>query len=119
MRKLWFGHLARAIVAFPGGFGTMDELFEMLTLSQTGKLDRPIRVLLYGPGYWDEVVDFQAFVRHGMIAEKDLSLFQTVDDPQTALALLQEAVPEEVDTERPCFAKSNTLDHPGPPIGPR
>ena len=58
MRKLWFAHLARAIVAFPGGFGTLDELFEMLTLAQTRKLDRPILILLYGTDYWSEIVDF-------------------------------------------------------------
>src|SRR5712664_4309256 len=64
MRKLWFAHLARAIVAFPGGFGTLDEIFEILTLSQTGKLDRPVSVILYGSQFWNEVVNFQALVRH-------------------------------------------------------
>jgi hypothetical protein len=109
MRKLWFGHLARAIVAFPGGFGTMDELFEMLTLSQTGKLERPVRVLLYGPEYWNEVIDFKAFVRHGVISESDLSLFQVVDDPRAALKCLQEAVPECVEPGTAGFARSVTL----------
>jgi hypothetical protein len=110
MRKLWFGHLARAIVAFPGGFGTMDELFEMLTLSQTGKLERPIPVLLYGPNYWNEIIDFKAFVKHGVISEGDLSLFQVVDDPQAALKRLQEAVPGDVVPGTPGFARSVTLD---------
>src|SRR6059036_2448896 len=68
MRKLWFAHLARAFVAFPGGFGTLDELFEMLTLLQTRKLDGPVLILLYGSGYWKEIVNFPALVRHGMIA---------------------------------------------------
>ncbi len=67
MRKLWFAHLARALVVFPGGFGTLDELFEILTLQQTGKLDRKITMLLYGSDYWSEIVDFDALVRHGMI----------------------------------------------------
>src|SRR5215470_11455084 len=74
MRKLWFAHLARAIVVFPGGYGTLDELFEFLTLCQTGKLVRPILILLYGASYWREIVDFPALVRHGMIAQEDLAL---------------------------------------------
>ena len=76
MRKLWFAHLARAIVAFPGGFGTLDELFEMLTLAQTRKLGRRCAILLYGADYWNEIVNFEALVRHGMISPEDLSLFQ-------------------------------------------
>ena len=112
MRKLWFGHLARAIVAFPGGFGTMDELFEILTLSQTGKLERPIHVLLYGSAYWSEIIDFRALVRHGVIGEGDLSLFRIVDDPQDALRLLQEAVPEDVEPGVAAFAKSVTCACP-------
>src|SRR5205823_8379469 len=71
MRKLWFAHLARAIVVFPGGFGTMDELFELLTLSQTHKLDREILVVMYGRDYWNEIVNFEALARHGMIAPAD------------------------------------------------
>jgi len=69
MRKLWFAHLARAIVVFPGGFGTLDEFFEIITLSQTRKLARPILILLYGSSYWNEIVNFQALVRHGHSAE--------------------------------------------------
>src|SRR5207249_9626595 len=75
MRKLWFTHLARALVVFPGGFGTLDELFEILTLSQTRKLDRMIPVLLYGTEYWKETVSFESFLRHGMIDAEDLKLF--------------------------------------------
>ena len=60
MRKLWFAHLARAMVVFPGGYGTLDELSEMLMLSQTGKLERRIPILLYGSEYWREVVNFDA-----------------------------------------------------------
>jgi len=90
MRKLWFAHLAHALIAFPGGFGTFDELFEILTLAQTRKLDRPIPVFLYGSTYWNEVVNFQALVRHGTIDESDLRLFQYADDPESALAILQE-----------------------------
>ena len=108
MRKLWFAHLARAMIAFPGGFGTLDELMEMLMLSQTGKLDRKIAILLYGSEYWNEIVDFPALVRHGMIAAKDLELFQFVDDPATALKVLQSAMPIEPEARTPAFAGSVT-----------
>src|SRR6202167_2972310 len=62
MRKLWFAHLARALVVFPGGFGTLDEMMEILTLAQTKKLDRSIAVLLYGSQYWNEIINFEALV---------------------------------------------------------
>ncbi|MBS0364279.1 MAG: TIGR00730 family Rossman fold protein [Proteobacteria bacterium] len=108
MRKLWFAHLAHALVAFPGGFGTFDELFEILTLAQTRKLDRSIPVLLYGSQYWREVINFDALVRHGTIAAEDLKLFEFVDDPATAMRLLQERIslaPAAAD-HKPSFANS-------------
>ena len=105
MRKLWFAHLARALVAFPGGFGTFDELFEILTLAQTRKLDRAIPVLLYGPAFWKEVVDFDALVRHGTIAPEDMKLFEFVDAPRAALELLKRRI-ELAPGERLSFAKS-------------
>src|SRR5271169_2453350 len=71
MRKLWFAHLARALVVFPGGFGTLDELTEILTLMQTRKIDRHIPVVLYGSSFWNEIVNFDALVRHGMIDRED------------------------------------------------
>ncbi len=106
MRKLWFAHLARALVVFPGGFGTLDELTEILTLTQTGKLARPIPIIIYGPDYWKEIVDFDALVRHGMIGEEDLALFQYADDPATALGLLQAGLAAEPDEATPAFAHS-------------
>jgi uncharacterized protein (TIGR00730 family) len=106
MRKLWFSHLARALVAFPGGFGTLDEVMETLTLAQTGKLRRKIAIVLYGSSYWKEIVDFDALVRHGMISPEDLGLFQFADDPQTALALLQKGLSVEAVVRTPAFAKS-------------
>jgi uncharacterized protein (TIGR00730 family) len=108
MRKLWFAHLARAIVAFPGGFGTLDELFEVLTLSQTGKLDRPLRVILYGSEYWNEVVNFRALVKHGMIAEKDLQLFDTVDGPAEAFEVLKRGLTIDREAVSPAIARSIT-----------
>ncbi len=106
MRKLWFAHLARALVVFPGGFGTLDELFEILTLAQTRKLSRAIPVVLYGPGYWNEIIDFEALVRHDSIAREDLALFDFADDPATALSLLQKGIAAEFDEGRPAFAHS-------------
>jgi uncharacterized protein (TIGR00730 family) len=108
MRKLWFAHLARALVVFPGGFGTMDELWEMLTLAQTRKLDRRIFILLYGSTYWNELINFEALVRYGVISPEDLDLFKFADDPDTALRLLQGGVSLEVEESSPAFAKSIT-----------
>ncbi len=108
MRKLWFAHLARALVAFPGGFGTLDELTEILTLAQTRKLSRPIPVILYGSSYWREIVDFEALRRHGMIAEEDLTLFEYAEDPAGALRCLQTRLAEEAKEEAsPAFAHSH------------
>jgi uncharacterized protein (TIGR00730 family) len=104
MRKLWFAHLARAMVVFPGGFGTLDELMEILTLSQTRKLDRKIPVLLYGSGYWNEIINFQALIRHGMIGAEDLKLFKFVDEPADALKLLQESIEADTQEKTPAFA---------------
>ncbi|MGH8276252.1 MAG: TIGR00730 family Rossman fold protein, partial [Steroidobacteraceae bacterium] len=107
MRKLWFAHLARALVAFPGGFGTFDELFEILTLAQTRKLDRSIPVLLYGSAYWREVINFEALVRHGTIAAEDLGLFSFADEPRAALEMLRRGIRLGTEPPRaPSFARS-------------
>jgi uncharacterized protein (TIGR00730 family) len=108
MRKLWFAHMARALVVFPGGFGTLDELTEILTLAQTRKLERPIPVLLYGTSYWHEILNFEALVRHGMIDRKDLELFEYADDPAVAFALLQNKLQAESGRPGPGFAHSRT-----------
>jgi uncharacterized protein (TIGR00730 family) len=106
MRKLWFAHLARAVVVFPGGFGTLDELAEFLTLEQTRKLDRRLQILLYGSSYWKEIINFEALVRHGMISPEDVALFQYVDDPVTALDVLQKGLAVDSNAETPDFAGS-------------
>jgi uncharacterized protein (TIGR00730 family) len=106
MRKLWFAHLARAMIAFPGGFGTLDELFEILTLSQTRKLARPIVVLLYGEAYWRRVVDFQALLDHGVISEADLTLFRYVDTPDDAMRELEVGLEPQLAAAEPAFAHS-------------
>ena len=109
MRKLWFAYLARAIVAFPGGFGTLDEVFELLTLSQTGKLERPIPILLYGSSYWREIIDFDALVSHGMIAPKDLGLVHLVDRPAEAFELVRATLqPRDEEAPTPDLARSVT-----------
>lgn len=106
MRKLWFAHLARALVVFPGGFGTLDELTEILTLAQTQKLARRIPVVLYGRSYWNEIINFDALLRHGMISREDLGLFQYADDPATALELLQAKLQTAPEEATPAFAHS-------------
>ena len=83
MRKFWFTYLAKAQVIFPGGFGTMDEFFELMTLVQTRKLKKKVPIVVYGSEYWDDVLDFDAMVRHGVIDKDDLDLIHradTVDD---------------------------------------
>ncbi len=103
MRKLWFAHLARAMIVFPGGFGTLDELFEILTLSQTHKLARPIPVLLYNREYWEKVINFESLVQHGMISESDLSLFHYIENPAEALGMLKKMLGP---IQSPGFAKT-------------
>jgi uncharacterized protein (TIGR00730 family) len=109
MRKFWFAYLAKALVVFPGGFGTLDELTEILTLVQTQKLVKKIVVVLYGTSFWKEVLNFDALVRHGMIAEQDLELFQFADDVETAFKVLEDGLTKyylEPDKESPAIAKS-------------
>jgi len=106
MRKLWFSHLARALIVFPGGFGTLDELMEMLTLAQTKKLDRDVLIILYGSEYWSEIINFDALVKHGMIDAKDLKLIHRVDDVQSAFELLKAKLPQETDSVTPAIAKT-------------
>jgi uncharacterized protein (TIGR00730 family) len=79
MRKLWFAQLAKALIVFPGGFGTMDELWEMLTLSQTGKLQRRNIILIYGRKYWDRVLDWKHMMRCGMINQHEYGLLEFAD----------------------------------------
>lgn len=109
MRKLWFAYLSKALVVFPGGFGTLDEMMEMLTLTQTQKLAKRVTILLYGSQYWKEILNFDALVRYGMIAEKDLQLFRYADDPQTAFEMLKEGLLQyalQPEPETPAIARS-------------
>jgi uncharacterized protein (TIGR00730 family) len=89
-RKFWFVYLAKALVVFPGGFGTLDELFELLTLVQTGKSRKQMPILLYGEEYWNEVCNFDALVKWGTISEEDLDLFRTASTPEEAFEHLKD-----------------------------
>jgi uncharacterized protein (TIGR00730 family) len=86
MRKLWFAQMAKALIVFPGGFGTMDELWEMLTLLQTGKLSSHHLILIYGRKYWDEVLNWKAMVRWRTISEREYSLLEFADTVDEAFA---------------------------------
>jgi uncharacterized protein (TIGR00730 family) len=88
MRKFWFVYLAKAVIVFPGGFGTLDELFEILTLVQTRKLKKHLRVVLFGTEYWNDVINFETLVRHGMISRADLGLFHRTDSVDEAYELV-------------------------------
>ena len=92
MRKFWFTYLAKAVVLFPGGYGTLDELFETLTLLQTGKIRKHLPLVLFGTEYWDQVIDFGALVDNGMIAPGDLDLFISTDSVDTAFDHIVEAL---------------------------
>jgi uncharacterized protein (TIGR00730 family) len=119
MRKFWFAYLAKALVVFPGGFGTLDELMEMLTLVQTRKLQKQMIIVLYGSEFWKEIINFDALIKYGTISAEDLKLFKFADDPESALAILQEGLtrlylePEQPlhERETPAIAKSVVPPH--------
>ena len=92
MRKFWFAYLAKALVVFPGGFGTLDELTELLTLMQTRKLEKKMVIVLYGTEFWKEILNIDALVRHGMISPEDVNLFQYADDPESAFHILRDGL---------------------------
>lgn len=94
MRKFWFVYLAKALVVFPGGFGTLDELFEILTLVQTGKSSKRMPIVLYGKSFWNDVLRLDALVRWGTIAPRDLELFRVCDTPDEAFEHLRSELTE-------------------------
>ncbi|HYO83601.1 MAG TPA: TIGR00730 family Rossman fold protein [Bryobacteraceae bacterium] len=94
MRKFWLAYPARALVVFPGGFGTLDEMFELLTLMQTQKIENKVVLVLYGTEYWRKVLNFDALIEYGTISPEDVHLFHEADDPATALRILQEKLTE-------------------------
>jgi len=112
MRKFWFAYLSKALVIFPGGFGTLDELFEILTLVQTDKLSKKIGVVLYGRQYWDDVLNFGPMSEWGAIAEQDMDLFQFADTPVEAFEYLRDHLiehhldPKDEEAQVPGIAKT-------------
>ena len=118
MRKFWFAYLAKALVIFPGGFGTMDEMFEILTLAQTQKLSKELRVILYGgEEYWDEILKLEPMVEWGMISPEDRHLLYRVNDPEEAFEYLRDhltryhLVPETAQEHKtPGIAKTRKLE---------
>jgi len=92
MRKYWFAYLAKALVVFPGGFGTLDELFEILTLAQTHKLAKKILVIVYGKEYWNRVLNLEALADAGTISPEDVNGFTMVDTPEEAFEVLKEGL---------------------------
>ena len=90
MRKFWFAYLAKALVIFPGGFGTLDEMFEILTLDQTRKLSKKLRVILYGTDYWDQILNLQPMLEWGAVSEEDLGLLCRVNTPEEAFEELKQ-----------------------------
>jgi uncharacterized protein (TIGR00730 family) len=103
MRKFWFAYLAKALIVFPGGFGTLDELFEILTLRQTQRMKKHLNIVLFGTQYWDEVVDFEALVRHGTINRADLQLFHRTDSVDEAFGIVTRHLTEYALSERGAF----------------
>ena len=99
MRKFWLAYLAKAVIFFPGGFGTLDEMFELLTLLKTGKITKHLPVVLFGREYWREVINFEALVRHGTIDREDLEIFIMTDSVDEAFEFitseLRQATPME------------------------
>ena len=92
MRKFWFAYLAKALVIFPGGFGTFDELFEILTLAQTEKLAKKILVVIYGSEYWKRLINFQLMIDSGVISPKDIDLIRFVDSPEEGFEVLKDGL---------------------------
>jgi len=100
MRKYWFAYLAKALVVFPGGFGTLDEMFEILTLAQTEKLAKQITIILYGSSYWNAVLNMDVLIEKGAVSPQDRNLFRLADTPDEAFAILQsELIRHHLDPE--------------------
>jgi hypothetical protein len=89
MRKFWFAYLAKALIVFPGGFGTMDELFEMMTLIQTGKIKKQLPIIVYDEKFWKSVLNFEGFLEAGVISKNDLNLFQFCNTPEKAFEIIK------------------------------
>jgi uncharacterized protein (TIGR00730 family) len=100
MRKFWFAYLAKAMIMFPGGFGTLDELFEVLTLLQTRKMRKHLPVVLFGSEYWREVINFDALIRYGMIDSTDVQILHVTDSVDDAFEYVTHQLNEYASAER-------------------
>jgi uncharacterized protein (TIGR00730 family) len=116
MRKLWFAYLSKALVVFPGGFGTLDEMFEILTLTQTQRLAKKITVVIYGAEYWKKVFNLQALVDTGAISPKDIGLFQYADTPEEAFEILRKGLTENYLTPEAGKARETAAAAPEPEL---
>jgi uncharacterized protein (TIGR00730 family) len=119
MRKFWFAYMAKALVIFPGGFGTLDEMFEILTLVQTEKLERQIQIILYGTDYWDPILNLDHMAEWGAIGPDDTDLVRRANTPQEAFDLLKAHLTEQHLTpsglqgmKAPAIAKTRSLGTP-------
>ena len=101
MRKFWFAYMAKALVIFPGGFGTLDEMFEILTLAQTQKLSEKIDVILYGSDYWAQILNFKPLVEWGAVAQEDLDVLHTANTPEEAFEHLREHLMHHLEPSPP------------------
>jgi len=117
MRKFWFAYLAKALVVFPGGFGTLDEMFELLTLAQTQKLAKKITVIIYGSSYWKSVLNLDVLAEKGAIAMKDRDLFQYADTPEEAFNLLKADLTEDLQHQA-AYEREHALPSEGVPAAP-
>lgn len=108
MRKFWFAYLGKALVIFPGGFGTLDELFECLTLIQTGKIRKKMPIVVYGTQFWQKILDFEMLEYYGMISRQDLNLIHFSDTPQDAFEYLKAEL-TRLDEGEETFLQSNPL----------
>ena len=124
MRKYWFAYLAKALVVFPGGFGTLDEMFELLTLVQTNKLAKRITIILYGSLYWKSLLNFDFLVQQGAVSAEDLGYFKFADSPEEAFTLLRAGLETYCDAstenseEVPRVPSPNAQQLLGPDIAP-
>jgi uncharacterized protein (TIGR00730 family) len=100
MRKLWFASPAQALIVFPGGFGTMDEMFEFLTLIQTHKMGHRVNIFLYGSQYWKRAINFGWLLEAGTISSEDLKLIRLVDSPQQAFEILKDELGRRIGLRR-------------------
>ena len=116
-RKFWFAYLAKALVVFPGGFGTLDEMFELLTLAQTQKLAKKITVIIYGSSYWKSVINLDILADKGAIAMKDKELFQFADTPEEAFDLLKSDLVDDMQRQA-AYEREHAFPSEGIPATP-